>query len=100
MRRKEIDTIFRQPTILSAEQRDGRTLLEVLRGSVNKLQSNELEATLLEAGDDLADESTLDTVGLQSHRNYVLARYTFFDLAAATDRRHPHRERVDRGGQR
>ena len=42
----------------------GRTLLEVLRGSVDKLQSNELEATLLEAGDDLADESTLDAVGL------------------------------------
>jgi hypothetical protein len=31
---------------------------------VDKLQSNEFEATLLEAGDDLADESTLDTVGL------------------------------------
>lgn len=43
-----------------------RTLLEVLRGSVNELESLELEATLLEAADDVANESTLDTVGLAS----------------------------------
>ena len=42
-----------------------RTLLEVLRGSVDKLHSNELEATLLEAANDVADEAALDTVGLQ-----------------------------------
>lgn len=43
-----------------------RTLLEVLRGSVNELESLELEATLLEAADDVANEPTLDTVGLAS----------------------------------
>ena len=36
----------------------------MLRGSVNELEGDELEATLLEAADDVADESTLDTVGL------------------------------------
>ena len=40
------------------------TLLEVLGGGVDELEGNELEATLLEAADDVADESTLDTVGL------------------------------------
>lgn len=43
-----------------------RTLLKVLRGSVNELESLKLEATLLEAADDVANESTLDTVGLAS----------------------------------
>ena len=42
----------------------GLTLLEVLGGSVDELEGNKLEATLLEAADDVADESTLDTVGL------------------------------------
>ena len=41
-----------------------RTLLEVLRGSVDKLHSNELEATLLEAADDVANDAALDTVRL------------------------------------
>ena len=36
----------------------------MLRGSVNELEGDELEATLLEAADDVTDESTLDTVGL------------------------------------
>ena len=45
------------------------TLLEVLRGSVDELEGNELEATLLEAADDVADESALDTVGLQGARS-------------------------------
>ena len=40
------------------------TLLEVLFGRVDQLQGNELEATLFKAGDDLANESTLDTIGL------------------------------------
>jgi hypothetical protein len=40
------------------------TLLEVLGSSVDELQSNELESTLLETADDIADESPLDTVGL------------------------------------
>ena len=41
-----------------------RTLLEVLRGSVNELEGNELEAALLETADDVADDATLDAVGL------------------------------------
>ena len=41
-----------------------RTLLEVLGGGVNELERNELEAALLEAGDDGADEAALDAVGL------------------------------------
>ena len=44
---------------------DLRTLLEVLRGSVNELEGDELEATLLEAADDVPDESTLDAIGLR-----------------------------------
>ena len=31
---------------------------------MNELEGDELEATLLEAADDVADESTLDTIGL------------------------------------
>ena len=42
-----------------------RTLLEVLGGGVNELERDELEAALLEAADDVADEATLDAVGLQ-----------------------------------
>lgn len=44
------------------------TLLKVLGGSVDELEGDELEATLLEASDDVANESTLDTVGLQPVR--------------------------------
>ena len=40
------------------------TLLKVLRGSVDELEGGQLEPALLEAADDVADESTLDTVGL------------------------------------
>lgn len=40
------------------------TLLEVLGGSVDELEGNELEATLLEAADDVADKTALDAVGL------------------------------------
>jgi hypothetical protein len=40
------------------------TLLEVLGGGVDKLQGNKLEAALLEASNDVADETALDTVGL------------------------------------
>lgn len=42
-----------------------RTLLEVLGGSVDELQGNELEAALLEPADDVADKTALDAVGLQ-----------------------------------
>jgi hypothetical protein len=45
------------------------TLLEVLLVSVHEFESNQLEATSLEASDDVADESTLDTVGLEGHRS-------------------------------
>ena len=41
-----------------------RTLLEVLRGSVNELEGDKLEAALLETADDVADDATLDAVGL------------------------------------
>ena len=34
---------------------------------MNELEGDELEATLLEAADDVADESTLDTVGLDTN---------------------------------
>lgn len=40
------------------------TLLKVLGGGVNELQSNKLEATLLETANDVADDATLDTIGL------------------------------------
>ena len=49
---------------MKGSENKARTLLEVLRGSVDKLHSNELEATLLEAADDVADETALDAVGL------------------------------------
>ena len=41
------------------------TLLEVLGGGVNELERDELEAALLEAADDVADEAALDAVRLQ-----------------------------------
>ncbi len=42
----------------------GLTLLEVLGRGVNELESDELEATLLETADDVPDETALDAVGL------------------------------------
>jgi hypothetical protein len=42
----------------------GLTLLEVLGGGVDEFQSDELETTLLEAADDVADETALDAVRL------------------------------------
>jgi hypothetical protein len=42
----------------------GHTLLEMLLGCVDHLERDDFEATLLEAGDDLADEGALDAVGL------------------------------------
>lgn len=41
----------------------GVVLLEVLLGGSSELEGDELEAALLEAGDDLADEAALDAVG-------------------------------------
>ncbi len=40
------------------------TLLEVLLGGVDELEGDQLEAALLEAGDDLADEVALNAVRL------------------------------------
>lgn len=40
------------------------TLPKVIFSRVGHLEGNDLETTLLEAGNDFADESTLDTVGL------------------------------------
>ncbi len=40
------------------------TLLEVLSSDMNHFQSYKFEASSLEAADDLADETALDTVGL------------------------------------
>lgn len=45
-----------------------RTLLEVLGGSVDELESNELEAARLKAGDDVSNEPALDTVGLNDKK--------------------------------
>ena len=40
------------------------TLLKVLGGGVDELHGDQLESTLLKPGDDVADESALNTVGL------------------------------------
>jgi len=42
-----------------------RTFLEVLGGSVDELQSDKLESTAFKTTDDVADESPLNTVGLE-----------------------------------
>ena len=41
------------------------TLLEVWTGSMDELESDELKTTLLEATDDVANETSLDTIGLR-----------------------------------
>jgi len=48
---------------------DRLTLLEVLGGGVDELQSDELEATSLKAADNLADETALDAVRLLRGEN-------------------------------
>lgn len=45
------------------------TLLEVLRSGMDELHGGELEATLLEAGDDGANETALDGIGLWRRSN-------------------------------
>ena len=47
----------------------GVVLLEELHGGHHHLQTDELEALLLEASDDLADVSALDAVGLNSKKS-------------------------------
>ncbi len=44
--------------------RQKRTFLEMLGGWLDKFEGDKLEATLLETGDDFADEVALDAVGL------------------------------------
>ena len=43
----------------------GLTLLEVCGGSVNEFEGDEFETALLEAIDDVSNETSLDTVGLR-----------------------------------
>ena len=43
---------------------------------MDELEGNKLEAALLEAANDVADESTLDTVGLEFARRSVLGVQT------------------------
>jgi len=50
---------------LATGEKKRRTLPKVFGGGVNKLQGDELEATGLETADDVANESPLDTVGLE-----------------------------------
>ena len=46
-------------------EKERRTRLEVVGGGLNELQGDKLEATALETADDVANESPLDTVGLE-----------------------------------
>lgn len=55
---------IRTDVSICASERYGLTLLEVLGGGVDELQGNKLEAALLKAGNDVADEAALDAVGL------------------------------------
>lgn len=50
-------------------------LLEVFLGGRNHLQGNELVSSLLEAADDVADESALDTIWLDSDEG-LLGRHS------------------------
>ena len=53
------------------------TLLEVLGRSVNELEGDELEATLLETADDVSDETAVDAVGLlHGAKNTILFNQT------------------------
>jgi hypothetical protein len=44
------------------------TLLEVLGGRMDELESDEFEAALLEAADNVADETALDAIRLERGR--------------------------------
>lgn len=52
-----------------------QTFLEVLSGSMDELQSDELESTSLEPGDDVSDESPLDAIGLKNASIVRSAQY-------------------------
>jgi len=47
---------------------DQLTLLEVFLRGLDDLEGNDLVSALLKAADDLSDESTLDTVGLENEQ--------------------------------
>ena len=47
---------------------DQLTLLEVFLRGLDDLEGNDLVSALLEVADDLSDESTLDTVGLENEQ--------------------------------
>jgi hypothetical protein len=50
-------------------------LLEVLLAGADELEGNKLEAAVLEAGDDGANESTLDTIGLDGNEGLLGLRH-------------------------
>lgn len=50
-----------------------RTILEVRLGGLDELEGSELEAALLEPGDDLADEVALNAVRLQAKSASIAA---------------------------
>jgi len=57
------------------------TLLEMLWGRVNELESCKLVSTLLKSLDDLADEIALNAVGLQG-RDDAYRKHKFISTAA------------------
>lgn len=60
-----------------------RTFFEVLLGGMDELQSDELEPTSLEPGDDVSDESPLDTIGLKN-ASIVRSVQSYVSLAVRT----------------
>lgn len=47
----------------------GLTLLNVCGGSLDELEGDEFESTLLEAGDDITNQTSLYAVGLRTKRD-------------------------------
>ena len=68
-----------------------RTVFEVFFGWEGELGCDELEATFLESGEDLADETTIDAVGLLGGLNLGRVRgreghtYLDHDVGALVD---------------
>lgn len=48
-----------------------QTVFEVLLGGEGELGGDELEAAFLESGEDLADETAVDAVGLSQRSGWV-----------------------------
>lgn len=59
----------------------GTYLLEVVLTSVHELHGHKLEATVLEALDDLADETALDAVGLNHDVGWVSGYHLLCSVA-------------------